>query len=500
MQRPLEDSSEFERLKEEVRALERRLACLEGQRNSSVPEVSPAASLQADSIAGGVGDAFAMPDVAAVAGRAVLGIAGAYLLRALAETSVAPRLAVVIAAIAYSGLWLFLAWRERAGGKTAPFVYGATAAMILAPLLWEATVRFGLLPNLVTAALLVGLPALSGILGVAGWPAVVASSATAIALMVQTGDLLPFVVAVLLIAALAGFAGSPGLRAVAAVAANASVLLLIWIAAHPGDSYRPVGAVWIALCCCALPLILAAGPAKRRHIAIPEICFIGASLALVVYGAPPVAAGILLLGACLVCARFAPKHPALEICALPAGLAATWLLCPAWVTIILWCTGSVLLSRIPRRIRAFHSVALLTGAAIFASQSPLAVVLIGISAGLAWWFSGAFVWPRVLFGSLAVAAPGILLSGFSGAGTHVLPTIQTLYLCATSLAVSYSARRSERQELLWIGYGLLAVAALKLLMVDFRESPPAMLAIALVSFGAALIIVPRLRRPVRLPD
>jgi hypothetical protein len=75
----------------------------------------------------------------------------------------------------------------------------------------------------------------------------------------------------------------------------------------------------------------------------------------------------------------------------------------------------------------------------------------------------------------------------------MLPTLQTLYLCAASLAVSFSARRNGRQELPWIGYGLLAVAALKLLMVDFRERPPAMLAVALVSFGAALIIVPRLR-------
>ncbi len=489
MQRPLEDGSEFERLKEEVRALERRLACLESQRNITVPEVSPAATPRAASVAEG----FAMPDVAAVTGRAVLGIAGAYLLRALAETSVAPRLAVVMAAIAYSGLWLFLAWRERAG-RTAPFVYGATAALILAPLLWEATVRFGLLPNLVTAALLVGLPALSGILGVAGWPAVVASSATAIALMVQTGDLLPFVVAVLLIAAVAGFAASPGLRAVAGVAANASVLLLIWITGHPsGDAYRPVASGWVALCCCALPVILAAGPAKRRQIAIPELSFIGVALALTVYGAPPLAAAILLLVACAVCIWLAPNHRALEICALPAGLAGSFLLAPPWVTILIWCAGCVALSRIPRRIPAFHAVALLTGAAVLASQAPLAVVLLGLSAALAWWFSGEFVWPRVLFGSIAVATPGILLSEISGAGLKMLPTLQTLYLCAASLAISFSARRNARQELPWIGYGLLAVAALKLLMVDFRESPPAMLAVALVSFGAALIVVPRLR-------
>ena len=82
-----------------------------------------------------------------VLGKAMLGIAGAYLLRAVAESSVAaqvggrrrrhsstPPLAGIGASRVKAGEWL------------AATIYACTSALILAPMLWELTLRFKVLP------------------------------------------------------------------------------------------------------------------------------------------------------------------------------------------------------------------------------------------------------------------------------------------------------------------------------------------------------------------
>jgi len=500
MQRPLEDGSDLDRLKAEVRDLERRLSLLESQRSLSEPDLAPAAVSPA---AADAGSGYLTQDLASVAGRAILGLAGAYLLRALAESGAVPRLAVVIAAIAYACMWVWFASHERPFGKTAPFVYAATAALILSPLLWESTVRFGLLPNVVTAALLAGLPAFSALLGVAGWPAVLASSATALALMVRTGDVMPFVIALLLIAVFFELKGNPTLRALAALAAIASLFVLVRISAQPGDSYQPVPALVVAICSCALPFIFAAGMAYRRAITVPELCLFGSALVVTVYGTPAWVSGAILLAACSVCVWLSTRFPALEICALPAALASVWLLAPPWAALCIWAVAAVLVTRTASgrdsRSLAFHGVALLAAASLpGAWLPPVFLVPLAVCAAAAWWWSARFLWPRLFFGALSIAATGILLSAASGAGPHLLPTVQTLYLCLTALSLGYASARvfqgETRPELRWLGFGLLAAAGLKLLLVDFRNSPPAMLAIALVCFGIAVILVPRLSR------
>ena len=49
-----------------------------------------------------------------VLGKAVLGIAGAYLLRAIAESGPVPKLPVLIVAIAYAAVWMVWAVRTHA--------------------------------------------------------------------------------------------------------------------------------------------------------------------------------------------------------------------------------------------------------------------------------------------------------------------------------------------------------------------------------------------------
>jgi len=56
------------------------------------------------------------------------------------------RLLVVAAAILYAAEWLVFAVRLRAKDAVAGAAYGITAALIFAPLLWDAMVRFDVLP------------------------------------------------------------------------------------------------------------------------------------------------------------------------------------------------------------------------------------------------------------------------------------------------------------------------------------------------------------------
>ncbi len=81
-----------------------------------------------------------------VMGKALLGIAGAYLLRAVAESSSLPKTAVAAVAIAYALGWLVWASRVKAGDWLAGTTYACTSALILAPMLWELTLRFDVLP------------------------------------------------------------------------------------------------------------------------------------------------------------------------------------------------------------------------------------------------------------------------------------------------------------------------------------------------------------------
>ena len=84
----------------------------------------------------------------------MLGIAGAYVLRAVAEAGVMPKILVAAVAIAYSFAWLMWAARVSKAAGIAPFVYAGTSAVILVPMLWEETLHFHAFASSVTACVL----------------------------------------------------------------------------------------------------------------------------------------------------------------------------------------------------------------------------------------------------------------------------------------------------------------------------------------------------------
>ena len=72
----------------------------------------------------------------------MLGIAGAYLLRAMAESTTFPRAVVVPVALSYAAMWLVAATRVKTEAKFASVAYAGTSVLILIPMLWELTLRF----------------------------------------------------------------------------------------------------------------------------------------------------------------------------------------------------------------------------------------------------------------------------------------------------------------------------------------------------------------------
>src|SRR5262249_12483054 len=84
--------------------------------------------------------------VMSFAGRTLMVLGGAYLLRALTESAIWPASVGVGVGFAYAAVWLVETERAaRAGRRTSAAFHGAAAVMIALPLLWEAVTRFRLL-------------------------------------------------------------------------------------------------------------------------------------------------------------------------------------------------------------------------------------------------------------------------------------------------------------------------------------------------------------------
>jgi len=276
-------ASDVEQLSERLRELEQRVSALEGQ---SASVTAAPASPTPDAFASRRPRApetwrgFPGPNVSAgalpVFGKAVLAIAGAYLLRAVAESGVLPKLLLLVVAIAYAGMWLVWAARTHATNRLASVTYAITAALILSPLLWESTVRFHFLWPAFTAAVLVAFVVLALALAwqedlqVIPWVATVAAVATALALFVATRELAPFTAALLAVALATEVVVCLGrqltVRAVPAIAADLAVWLVVYLMTSlegvPSE-YPPISATAIAMLCLALFAIYGGSIAVR---------------------------------------------------------------------------------------------------------------------------------------------------------------------------------------------------------------------------------------------
>ena len=357
--------SDVEQLSERVRELERRVSALEGRPEKSIPApAEPNFALQRPRPPAtwrGFPPAEVPGGAVPVVGKAVLGIAGAYLLRAIAESGAVPKLPILIVAILYAGLWMLWAVRAHAGNRFASATYGITAALILSPLLWESTVRFQVLAPAFTAVVLVAFVVLALALAwrrnlqMIPWIATLSTVITAVALIIATRELVPLTAALLAVALATEFAACMdhrlSLRAIPAIAANFAVWLLIDVMTSSGgvpEGYHPIAPSTISLLCLILFGIYGGSIAVRtlflrRPITIFEIgqgvlAFLLAAFGIMraTHGAAAPALGVFSLLLAAVCywgtlSRFTAEAYARDrrVCATYAGallLGGTFLL------------------------------------------------------------------------------------------------------------------------------------------------------------------------------
>ncbi len=183
-------------LAESLRQMEGRIAALERARPATVRRVVPAP--QPAGAAERPADLADATRWLSLAGRTLLVLAGAFVLRALTDSGTVPPWLGVGLGFAYAGVWIAMA--DRAGDRgqsSSSGFHGLAAVMIGFPLLFEATSRFRLLPATVATVVLAVFTAVA--LGVAArrrlqalaWLISLGGIPTAIALIVVGGRFAP---------------------------------------------------------------------------------------------------------------------------------------------------------------------------------------------------------------------------------------------------------------------------------------------------------------------
>ena len=389
-------SDAVEQLTQTVADLQRRVSAIETSRPAAPPLLAQPAPLTPALPAASSVPAAHENGVFSILGKAMLGIAGAYLLRALAESTALPRLPVVAVSIVYAFLWLVPAARAPVKAWFASVAWSVTSALILIPMLWELTLRFRILPSAVTAAILCAFVITASALAwkrhftEVAWVADAAASIAALVLAIATRDLVPFLFALLLVAIAGEVAAARHrtlrVRLPVAAAADLALFALVWIYASPVASRADYPVVAIALLLVfppALLLIYAASAAAqtlllRRGISIFEIAQTLIAALLTVWttlvfwpGHGPVVLGVLCLmasaaGYAVAFAWFDRLHAQRNYHVYATGslallLAGSFLsLPPGWLPLCLGCAAvlSILVGTYgSRRTLQFHALA-----------------------------------------------------------------------------------------------------------------------------------------------
>lgn len=246
-------ASAVERLEKELETLKQRVAVLE-KRGSNNLAASAFSGTDMAAEAGTTTASFSEGSgLVSLFGKAMLAVAGAYLLRAAMAYGVIPRALLVTVAIAYAFLWLIPAARSKSESRIFSMVWAGTSAVICLPMIWELTLRFRFLPDGIAASIL-GAYATAAV--IIGWKrhfteiasVVLGTASIAAATMaIATHDLIPFIAALLVMSALGEVSVARGrglrVRMLLAVAADVAVFVMIWVYSGPAGSRTVYAAV-----------------------------------------------------------------------------------------------------------------------------------------------------------------------------------------------------------------------------------------------------------------
>ncbi len=566
-QSDLEDlSAQVRALQERVFNLEQRLASAAAQPEAATP-VPFSAEPEIDPLAPALEETTrAIP----VLGKALLALAGAYLLRAITESGAVPQAAGVAAGLLYAMLWLVLAARTDPEQKFVAAMHGLTSVLVLGPLLWEATVRFTAISAWAAAGVLTffavfGL-AISWTKNIAlvAWITTLGALTATFALLLATHDTVPFTLALLAIAAAVEFSACLDHwlreRWVVAISADLAVLLMIIVATRPNglpEGYVPFSIGMMLTLASALLGIYLASTIVRTLVRGVTFTTFEISQSILAFllclggtvrveqshpAAVSLAAGfgVLCAVACYTVAfAFLERHGRHDRnfytysgFALLLLLSGSYMLLTDVFLAALWCTfaiGCILLGgHSGRTTLNWHgAIYLALGSAISGLAGWSASQLLDsggawISPALAGWIciAGAIAgyalllrasmpedtsWSvrlcTLLLSANAVWAivgliAGLLVAAFAPfTGFH--PALRTATLTLLTLALAWAGKRYVRQEMVWLVYPLMALAAYKLVLQDFRQGHTLALFASLLLYGGALVLLPRILQKAR---
>jgi hypothetical protein len=490
-------------------------------------------------------------------GRALLGLAGAYLLRALTESGTLPAAAGVAAGILYAILWLVWAARTPADERVEAALHSLTSVLVLAPLLWEATLRFHAVSTWAAGAILLSFT----IFGLAiSWqkdiliPATIATLAglgTAASLLMATHDVLPFTLVFLAIGASVEASACLGHwlseRWLAASTADLSVLLATWLVTNERGlpaSYAPIPHGWLLAVLVLLLAIYLSSTIVRTLLRGFTFTFFetlqcGFALAITLNGclrlsvedpriAPAIGAlGLLCAAGCYVVSFVLLAHgrnfytystfgillmlAAMRILLSPDAASAAWL---AVAVACSWAGRS--LGRFTLQVHG--AIYLLLALACLGTLQQAAVALLGTgeltrtvyigfaAAALCYGLSA----PSALRLGLACTA-ALLLSAIAGTGLtnvyHALSgvdashsycaTLRTCVLVVGALLGAWAGTRWRRIELSRLIYPFMLLAGYRLLTDDLHQQRKAAAVVSLIVYGAVLMLLSRRKTQAR---
>lgn len=558
-------SGPVDRLNARLDSAERRLLVLE-QRIALLERAEKAAEAQSSAspaAASAAAESPLLPEVPQwqaggifpVLGRAMLGIAGAYLLRALAQAHVLPPVVLQFSAIIYALLWLAAGARARAA--FAATVYACTSVLILAPMLWELTLLFKAMPAVAdafTLAVFVVMafamsrgPERAPVLRVAN----VSAAALCLALAVATHLNLPFLAALLLTAAICEFAAAQETvaRSFVALAADLGVWMLIYIYRAPENArmdYPALSAGWLIAPGALLFVIFVVGlvlktAGLRQRISIFDmlqvmvafflaasgLMYFGPSAKQVIFGLLCLALAAVLYASIVTWLRTPEPRNRIILGVWSAALllAGIWLCAPAAARPACLAAAAVAALAAGAWLRnavfGWHStVFLLASAWTSGLLSYILHALAGTPPGApslsicvtatcaAFCYALLSARPETLragrpyaflFASIAAMAAAALLAqgsanlaaGAFEVGPHHRALIRSFILCVAALALAFSGARWRRPELTHIGYAVVALEAIKLVVEDLRHGHLAYVAASVCLFALTLITIPR---------
>ena len=532
-----EGIQQLEELIHAIEDLRRRVTALEQRSAEDFPRAAPAPLSLPHS---------ALPDVSpgllAPIGRLLLGIAGAYLLRAVTEAGVLPELTGTLVGLVYAAGWLMASIRTADSNRVALALEGLTASLIAAPLLWEATTRFHVMTAWGAAAALTFFIVLGQVVA---WKhehdaiaaiTSLAGVATAVALITATLDPAPFAIALLIASAVVEFGAIAGhalaWRWIIALAADFCAFLLVYLVTRPhgvpeGYASIPVTAVLavqMGLLVVYIGSLVTRTIVRRLQIVWFEILQIAVLVGLVTasnlhyprgVGGAMIAAGAAcyLAGLAGPARRVNRNFQAYGAFAVILLIAGGFLLLEGRAAIALWSVAALAATwygcgKTSNTLRVHGAIYLAAGGAVSARLDSYWILT--IATGLAYGLMLAMqprktrtiferVASAVVVALLVCSLFSILTTGLIGArfDPSWASVLRTVLITVFAIALGWAGKHWNLTELIWVLYPWMAFGAVKLFVDDFPHGRPAALAVSLLMYGGTLIALPRLLRRTR---